>query len=195
MVLNFCRTVYKDRPEFKCFKCQEQGHIGKHCPKNLCEVCRFRKPNCECRKRRHWGQGFSSEPKRHERENSWRGSAEYRRDEHDQEENGEKPDELTMSTKMDQVEEPTENDDQRTEQMQEDDNELDLDDSKNDCKSIVEIDVNNEIEKDVNNEIEKDINNEDRLRSVGTVINILHFFKPINCIYMYHMKTGVFQTD
>jgi hypothetical protein len=27
------------------------------------------------------------------------------------------------------------------------------------------------------------------------IINILHFFKPINCIYMYHMKTGVFQTD
>ena len=37
---------------------------------------------------------------------------------------------------------------------------------------------------------------EGRLPSVRTVIiNILHFFKPINCIYMYHMKTGVFQTD
>ena len=36
---------------------------------------------------------------------------------------------------------------------------------------------------------------EGRLRSVRTVINIVHFFKPINCIYMYHMKTGVFQTD
>jgi hypothetical protein len=38
---------------------------------------------------------------------------------------------------------------------------------------------------------------EGRLCSVRTVINILHFFKPINCIYMYmyHMKTGIFQTD
>ena len=36
---------------------------------------------------------------------------------------------------------------------------------------------------------------EGRLLSVRTVINILHFSKPINCIYMYHMKTGVFQTD
>jgi hypothetical protein len=36
---------------------------------------------------------------------------------------------------------------------------------------------------------------EGRLLSVRTVIiNILHFLKPINCIYMYHMKTGVFQT-
>ena len=33
------------------------------------------------------------------------------------------------------------------------------------------------------------------LCGVRTVINILHFFKPISCIYMYHMKTGVFQTD
>jgi hypothetical protein len=33
---------------------------------------------------------------------------------------------------------------------------------------------------------------EGRLLSVRTVIiNILHFFKPINCIYMYHMKTGI----
>ena len=36
---------------------------------------------------------------------------------------------------------------------------------------------------------------EGRLLSVRTVINILHFFKPINCLYMYHMKTGIFQTD
>ena len=34
---------------------------------------------------------------------------------------------------------------------------------------------------------------EGQLHSVKTVINMLHFFKPINCIY--HMKTGVFQTD
>jgi hypothetical protein len=34
-----------------------------------------------------------------------------------------------------------------------------------------------------------------QVRSVRTVINILHFFKPINCIYMYHMKTGIFLTD
>ena len=34
---------------------------------------------------------------------------------------------------------------------------------------------------------------EGQLHSVRTVINMLHFFKPINCIY--HIKTGVFQTD
>jgi hypothetical protein len=34
-----------------------------------------------------------------------------------------------------------------------------------------------------------------RLRSVRTVINILHYLNPINCIYVYHMKTGVFQSD
>lgn len=152
--------IYKNCPDFKCFKCQEQGHIGKHCPKNVCEVCSFRKPNCECRKRRHWGQGFSADTKRHERENSRRGSAEYRRSEHDKEENGDKQDELIRSTKIDKVEKPTEKDDQTQEQMQEDDDKLDLDDSNNDCKSFVEIDVHNEIEKNVNNEIEKVMNNE-----------------------------------
>jgi hypothetical protein len=44
---------------------------------------------------------------------------------------------------------------------------------------------------------EYDKMNKGQLRSVRTVINILHFLKPINCIYwyMYHMKTGVFQSD
>ena len=34
---------------------------------------------------------------------------------------------------------------------------------------------------------------EGQLHSVRTVINKVAFYKPINCIY--HMKTGVFQTD
>ena len=55
---------------------------------------------------------FSSEPKCHEQENSWRGSVEYRRSEYDKKENGDKQDELTMSTKMDKVEKPTEKTDQ-----------------------------------------------------------------------------------
>ena len=58
--------LYKDCPEFKCYKCGMQGHISRHCPENTCEHCGMHKPNCRCNQRkRYWGDGFGDKPKRH----------------------------------------------------------------------------------------------------------------------------------
>lgn len=59
--------IYKDCPDFKCYKCGKQGHIGRLCNSRRCSDCGHRSFDCDCKKRkRYWGDGFGNPHKRHE---------------------------------------------------------------------------------------------------------------------------------
>ncbi|CAC5423369.1 unnamed protein product [Mytilus coruscus] len=55
--------LYRDCPEFKCFKCGQQGHISKNCSENKCKSCLRTKTDCDClTRKRYFGEGFGQTP-------------------------------------------------------------------------------------------------------------------------------------
>ncbi|CAC5415427.1 unnamed protein product [Mytilus coruscus] len=55
--------LYRDCPEFKCFKCGQQGHISKNCSENKCKNCLRTKNDCDClTRKRYFGEGFGEIP-------------------------------------------------------------------------------------------------------------------------------------
>ncbi|VDI01336.1 Hypothetical predicted protein [Mytilus galloprovincialis] len=55
--------LYKDCPEFKCFKCGQQGHISKNCLENKCKSCLRPYSDCDClTRKRYFGEGFGHIP-------------------------------------------------------------------------------------------------------------------------------------
>ncbi|VDI83655.1 Hypothetical predicted protein [Mytilus galloprovincialis] len=56
-------NVYDDCPEFKCFKCGQQGHISKNCLENKCKSCLRPYSDCDClTRKRYFGEGFGHIP-------------------------------------------------------------------------------------------------------------------------------------